>query len=83
MGRSILASVGLNGTNRPEDVRIVQALLNLVPTVKGGPIQPLKIDGLAWNKTTAAIKKFQQECPEYASHLAAGDPQSVELRLLR
>jgi hypothetical protein len=37
MLKNILASVGVNGTNRSEDVKIVQALLNKVPSINGGP----------------------------------------------
>lgn len=62
MVNPIVASVGSSGTNRPEDVRIVQALLNCVPPEQGGPVPLLKVDGLAWTKTTSAIKKFQQQC---------------------
>lgn len=62
MVKQISASVGLNGTNVPQDVKIVQELLNKVPAAKGGAVPALKVDGLAWAKTTSAIKKFQQQC---------------------
>jgi hypothetical protein len=62
MVKQISASVGLNGTNVPQDVKIVQELLNKVPPAKGGAVPALKVDGLAWTKTTNAIKKFQQQC---------------------
>jgi len=61
MAKQITASVGLNGTNVPQDVKIVQELLNKVPPEKGGAVPALKVDGLAWTKTTNAIKKFQKE----------------------
>jgi hypothetical protein len=61
MAREISASVGVNGQNRDQDVRTVQELLNKVPPGSGGPIPLLKVDGLAWDKTKAAIKKFQRE----------------------
>ncbi len=66
MVKQISASVGLNGTNRPQDVKIVQELLNKVPSAQGGAVPALKVDGLAWGKTTSAIKKFQQECLHFS-----------------
>jgi hypothetical protein len=62
MVKQISASVGLNGTNVAQDVKIVQELLNKVPPAKGGAVPALKVDGLAWTKTTNAIKKFQHDC---------------------
>lgn len=62
MVKQISASVGLKGTNVPQDVKTVQELLNKVPPAKGGAVPALKVDGLAWTKTTNAIKKFQHEC---------------------
>jgi len=62
MVKQISASVGANGTNVPQDVKIIQELLNKVPAAKGGAVPALKVDGLAWTKTTNAIKKFQHEC---------------------
>src|SRR5262249_9558596 len=38
-----------------------QELLNKVPVASGGPVPALKVDGLAWDKTNSAIKKFQKE----------------------
>jgi hypothetical protein len=57
--RTISASVGQGGTNTKPDAITVQKLLNQVPAVEGGPQIPLKVDGLAWHKTIAAIKRFQ------------------------
>ena len=59
MARTISASVGLNGVNRPDDVTTVQLLLNKVPTDQGGPAPPLVVDGICGPKTRAAIQKFQ------------------------
>jgi hypothetical protein len=56
----ISGSVGVNGTNRKTDVETVQTLLNRVPFDKGGPAPALKVDGLCWQKTTAAIERFQK-----------------------
>jgi hypothetical protein len=60
MSCSISASVGKGGVNIPQDVSVVQKLLNDVPAQSGGPITPLKVDGLAWSKTIAAISRFQK-----------------------
>lgn len=57
--RKITASVGVGATNQKADVTTVQELLNRVPAGEGGPEVPLKVDGLAWSKTDAAIKRFQ------------------------
>lgn len=57
----ISASVGANAHNRPNDVRVIQDALNQVPPSSGGPLPPLKVDGLCYGKTLAAIRKFQQE----------------------
>ncbi len=59
MIRLITASVGINGVNRPSDVRTVQELLNQVPVGSGGPSPPLKVDEICGPKTKAAIQKFQ------------------------
>jgi len=60
MAQSILASVGKNGNNKPGDVKIVQALLNGVAKIQGGPSTPLKVDGLCWGLTCKAIDTFQR-----------------------
>jgi hypothetical protein len=59
MARAISGSVGQDGKNRKPDVVTVQELLNKVPVPAGGPQVPLKVDGLAWSKTIAAVKRFQ------------------------
>jgi hypothetical protein len=59
MSVTISASVGQGGANRDPDVRKVQSLLNRVPPEQGGPSIPLKVDGLCFGKTLAAIEKFQ------------------------
>jgi hypothetical protein len=61
MAKTISASVGQNGVNRTPDVITIQQLLNKVPTSSGGPVPPLKVDGLAWSKTNRAISRFQKE----------------------
>ncbi|RPJ85973.1 MAG: hypothetical protein EHM18_08610 [Acidobacteria bacterium] len=59
MATGITSSVGHGGSNRDPDVRKVQTLLNRVPPYRGGPTVPLKVDGLCYAKTLAAIEKFQ------------------------
>jgi hypothetical protein len=58
---TITASVGANGKNRYEDVRTIQDALNQVPVTDGGPVPPLKVDGIVGPKTLGAIKKFQKQ----------------------
>jgi peptidoglycan hydrolase-like protein with peptidoglycan-binding domain len=53
----IQASVGRGGVNRPEDVRMVQELLNKHTRP---PMQLLEVDGMAGPKTIAAIEAFQR-----------------------
>ena len=57
--RSIVASVGENGTNEVDDVFTVQMLLNHVPSAQGGPAPPLDVDGIVGTKTISAIRRFQ------------------------
>jgi peptidoglycan hydrolase-like protein with peptidoglycan-binding domain len=54
----IHASVGRGGVNRPEDVRVVQELLNKQTRP---PMQLLQVDGMAGPKTIAAIEAFQRQ----------------------
>src|SRR5690606_26087941 len=53
----ISAAVGANAANRMADVRVIQDALNQVPERSGGPEPPLKVDGLCYGKTQAAIKR--------------------------
>jgi peptidoglycan hydrolase-like protein with peptidoglycan-binding domain len=57
MAISIRGSVGRGGTNRFEDVCVVQELLNKqsIP-----PLSPLAVDGIVGPKTIAAIESFQR-----------------------
>lgn len=56
----ITASVGEGAHNRREDVRVIQDALNQVPIARGGTDPPLKVDGLCYGKTLAAIRRFQK-----------------------
>jgi hypothetical protein len=56
---TISAPVGLGGRNTPDDVRIVQRLLNLAPRGDGGTAGTLATSGISNPETIAAIKAFQ------------------------
>lgn len=78
----IESSVGAGGENRPDDVRRIQALLNAVSDVSGGPQEPLAEDGKSGPQTIAAIKRFQRM--QLGFEDGRIDPQhKTELRLLR
>src|SRR5687768_8189472 len=57
----ISAAVGADAANRHGDVRVIQDALNQVPPTSGGPVSPLKVDGLCYGKTLAAIRRFQKD----------------------
>jgi peptidoglycan hydrolase-like protein with peptidoglycan-binding domain len=57
-GTIISASVGKGGRNKPEDVRLVQRLLNDA-RVREKSGERLVVDGIAGPKTDAAILQFQ------------------------
>lgn len=57
----ISASVGAGGTNRPDDVVVVQRLLGDLVFAGGGVA--LDVDGLVGSKTIGAITTFQQQRP--------------------
>lgn len=52
-------SVGTAAQNDPDDVLVVQLLLNQIPADDGGPEELLVTDGLAGPLTIAAIRRFQ------------------------
>lgn len=56
----ISASVGRGGVNKPNDVIVIQILLNRIPVDQGGPAPRLIADGRIGPKTQAAIDRFQQ-----------------------
>src|SRR5688572_18464094 len=57
----ISAAVGQDAQNRRHDVRVIQDALNEVPPTSGGPVPELKVDGLCYGKTLAAIRRFQKD----------------------
>lgn len=60
MAKTIKASVGTGGANRPADVFTIQYLLNLVPKARGGPSPELAVDAICGPLTRAAILQFQR-----------------------
>jgi peptidoglycan hydrolase-like protein with peptidoglycan-binding domain len=82
MARSIAASVGQAGANRKNDSITVQELLNNVSPADGGPNPALKVDGLPWQKTIAAIKNFQKAQVGLSSPDGRVDPNGRTLRAL-
>lgn len=65
MAKFISAGVGRSAPNRYDDVRLIQYLLNCVPTNRGGPMRELVVDGVCGPLTMQAISGFQraQRCP--------------------
>lgn len=57
----ISASVGRSGVNKPDNVIVIQILLNRIHATDGGPDPQLDADGLIGPKTQAAIDRFQQQ----------------------
>jgi hypothetical protein len=49
----------MGGVNFPNDVTVVQELLNRVPQTSGGPPVKLQVDGVCGPMTRDAIQKFQ------------------------
>jgi hypothetical protein len=47
--------------NLPDDVRTVQKALNRFTPLDGGPVEPLKVDGIFGPKTKTAIYHFQKK----------------------
>jgi hypothetical protein len=80
MGKSISASVGVNGANRRDDVVTVQELLNCIPAIKGGAEQSLTVDGWIGPLTVGAIRKFQQQQFGWADGRV--DPNNVTIAKL-
>ena len=55
--KKLTGSVGHGGSNRPDDVRLVQKLIN---ANLAAPLMPLKEDGFAGQRTTFAIAEYQR-----------------------
>ena len=76
MARSISKPVGEgvfypNG-NLPDDVTIVQKLLNKVPSSEGGPMPLLTVNGKCDSKMIVAIRKFQRTIGAFDGRIDPG-----------
>jgi hypothetical protein len=72
MAKKISASVGKNGKNKPEDVQIVQELLNDFTKMCG--FKKLDVDGQVGPKTISAIAEFQKSAVGMAKPDSRVDP---------
>jgi hypothetical protein len=72
MAKKISASVGKGGKNKPEDVQIVQELLNDFTKMCG--FKKLDIDGQVGSKTYSAIAEFQKTAVGMARPDSRVDP---------
>lgn len=79
----ISASVGEKAANRLNDVRTIQDALNQVSPASGGPAPPLKVDGLCFGKTLAAIRRFQKEACAFKWPDGRIDPEGKTHQRLR
>ena len=59
MQNPITASVGERGANHPQDVGIVQYLLNRANAKRGIPKTQIDVDGIVGPQTISALKEFQ------------------------
>lgn len=77
--KSVLsAAVGAGGGNQPNDVGLVQILLNVMRGVQRKSL--LQVDGIAGPRTIEAIKEFQSQFGRRADGRV--DPSGPTLRLL-
>lgn len=81
MGLTIRQSVGINGVNQQDDVKIIQVLLNTYTAWKS-PFVRLKIDGDAGKNTKDAIKQFQREAAGSKNPDGRVDPGGKTFRYL-
>jgi peptidoglycan hydrolase-like protein with peptidoglycan-binding domain len=72
------ASVGQGGENRPDDVRLVQTLLN----ARRPTGFPLGVDGICGLSTITAIRRFQGQTLGLKSPDGRVEPGSITLRAL-
>ena len=76
----INGSVGRGGTNRREDVLVVQRLLNRHDL---SPLKPLQIDGIVGPATIGAIEHFQDKVVHMSRPDGRVDPGGRTIRQLR
>lgn len=78
----LTGSVGSRGDNNPDDVLLVQSLLNRVPISEGGPASPLEEDGRYGSRTRNAITIFQRKQDASATgRIAPNGITFVQLKL--
>lgn len=80
---TIKNSVGNGGTNRPLDVKLVQAAINLAQSGDFVLDRDLSIDGRIGNKTITTIKTFQKYIVGLASADGRVDPNGKTLKTLK
>ena len=68
----LTSSVGVGGVNRESDVRAVQTLLN--QQAQALAATPLAVNGLADERTLAAIRLFQSRVMHLRLPMAASTP---------
>ena len=75
----IKASVGRNGINERNDVKIIQRMLN---EYSNGSLFTLNVDGIAGLKTCNAIYRFQKEIVKLSAPDSRVDPKGKTIRIL-
>jgi hypothetical protein len=80
VAKSIDRAVGLGEPNLPDDVRVIQYLLNCVPAADGGPQKELVVNGRADTATLEAIRRFQWTSVKIAgARIAPRSPLLLDL----
>ncbi len=82
MARTISASVGFGGVNRPGDISTIQIMLNQVPPLSGRPGPLLAEDAICGTKTVTAIQQFQKHHFGFSSMDGRVDPGKRTLQKL-
>jgi hypothetical protein len=80
MAKKISASVGKGGKNKPEDVEIVQELLNDFTKMCG--FKKLDVDGQVGSKTISAIAEFQKSAVGMSKPDSRVDPSGPSFSTL-
>ena len=77
---AIKKSVGEGGVNQPEDVAIVQTLLNLTYDRQKVPKKPVPVDGEISKEMIAAIREYQAKfCKETDGLVEPGNETITKL----
>ncbi len=78
---SLKASVGQNGVNHRDDVKLIQGLLNKFTS--RAHFTPLKVDGLIGRRTVAAIHAFQRSILKFRNSDGRVDPGGKTIKGLQ